>query len=446
MTQNYLERFTAIAKKIVDSPDEFIIGAGLSLISTTLGSFYHIMGGRDMYPQMFIILCSSPGVGRRGAIDKLFKKPLYAALSEYCKLSYEDSDELKEHYITEMKATGLGGGSPQGLIDKIEDLKDNGARGFLLDDAEFGTILDGIKNKHGYMTGFNHLFCTLWSAEGTSESFSKKSTTGDRLLRPGTYFGILGYMQKAKHYLDKSMSDVGLLRRLLIIDVKGEDMDRHLPAILDDSGNAYDEAVTELEALGTEIGARMHELKLQCNEDKTQHHSYHSDILETYPGYVHLGLSDEVRERINQVEKTDCVNARNNDEDPFLLYKQSRWEYMIKVASCIAISNKSVLITTDNLEESETLITKLTEAIEPALYSILVTDPRKEHLKDMEVIFRYVKNHPGCKTGDISRGLNWMGLTSLQRIGLLNDLASQDRIAIGTTTIRGNKTNTWTAL
>jgi len=437
---NYLQRFVDITKGIVDTPTEFLQGAGLMLISTTIGSFYYVMGGRDAYLNMFIVLCSSPGIGRRGAVDKLFNITLKSALSEYTILCNKD---VKEDYKNNIKATSLEGGSPQGLVDNIEELKEDGIRSFLLDSPEFGAILEGIANKNTYMMGFNHLLCRLWSREGTYESFSKKGKTGDRMLQEGTYFSILGYMQKAKYYLNENMSNVGLLRRLLIIDIKGENMNRHLPAILDGNGMKFFDAKNNLKALGKEIGTRMYELKQLCDKDKERYLRTNTDILGLYQGNVNIMLNKDVIKLVNKIEKEDVLMARQNDDDPFLLYKQSRWEYVLKIACCIAIAKKKVLVGMEDVEYAEKLIKKLTIAIEPTIRNILISIPRKKHMEDLDVIYKYIKKHPKIKEGDLNGALRYTGITPMQRALQLQELVASNRIVGKDVINSNNKTVLW---
>lgn len=214
---NFIDRFIEITEKIVDSPREFIEGAALSLISSTLGRFHVIQKSRGKHPQTFIVLCSAPGIGRRGELNKCYNIVLKSAIYTYVKQKFVKEEEVKKQYAAEKRAMFLEGGSEQGLIDIIEELKDKGVRGFLLNASEFGSILDSIRTG-GYMHGLNKLFCKLWSEEFKIEDFSHRDPRKPqaRVLREGTYFCIMGYMQKAEDYLVEEMSKVGLLRRLLL--------------------------------------------------------------------------------------------------------------------------------------------------------------------------------------------------------------------------------------
>jgi len=436
---NFLNRFINISENIVDSPREFIEGAGLSLISTTLGRYYRIVGGRGKQPNLYVIISCAPGIGRRGAINKLFNKTLNSATSNYCQLAgFKDP---KESYKTEKKSTSIESGSPAGLVDCIEELKENGARSFLLNSPEFGIILDGIKNG-GYMAGFNHLLCKLYSGEGGTEDFSRRGDKPkSRLLGEGTYFGTLGFMQKAEDYLDEKLSKVGLLRRLLLINKNGEDMTRHLPAIIEE----YKKGIDELEELGKEIGEVMYECYQKCEEDKKKVLASGGYFFEDYPGFVNIVINDDVKNEINRIEKEQHTLAKNNDSDPYYLYVQSRWEYILKIAVCYAIAEGKVLVKMEHLVRAKKFVESCNKDIEPVIRSILVPKVRKEHIRDKETILKFLKKNGESKTGDISRGVSWMGLSANKRTDLLVELLNDGRVKRRQTVNRGNPTIYWKA-
>lgn len=433
----FLNRFINISENIVDSPREFIEGAGLSLISTTLGRYYRIVGGRGKQPNLYVIISCAPGIGRRGAINKLFNKTLNSAISNYCQLI--GHPDLKEAYNIEKKSTSIESGSPQGLVDSIEDLKENGARSFLLNSPEFGIILDGIKNG-GYMAGFNHLLCKLWSGEGGNEDFSRRGDKPkSRLLREGTYFCLLGFMQKAEDYLDEKLSKVGLLRRLLLIDKKGEDMDRHIPAIID----TYRSGIDELEELGKEIGEEMYKCYQRCEEDKKKVLESGGYFSEDYPGFVDVVMDEDVKNEINRVEKEQHTLAKNNDSDPYYLYIQSRWEYILKIAVCYAIAEGKVFVKMEHLVRAKKFVKSSDKDIEPVIRSILVSKVRKDHIKDKDTILRFLRKKGESKTGDITKGLQWTGLSANKRTDLLAELRNDGRVKSRQTVNRGNPTIYW---
>jgi hypothetical protein len=254
--------------------------------------------------------------------------------------------------MNELKAHMLEGGSPEGLVDDIEALKNEWCESFLLNSTEFGRILEGIKQTN-YMAGFQQLLIKLWSGESDYQSFSKKGDSPSRYLSPGTYFSIFGVMQKAKHYLDEKMSKTGLIRRLLILVVDGEDLKDWKPPLIRDA----DRCIKELEALGIEIGEKMYE---------------HYHIYEERKQFIQLDYSDEVQKKINKIAEEQEKLAREDDDNPYYLFLVTRWEYYLKVASCYALDNDSLIIENDHLEKAIKFVDKATKAVRETLQGCLV--------------------------------------------------------------------------
>jgi len=433
---NFIDRFIEITEKIVDSPRDFIEGAGLSLISSTLGRFHVIEESRGKHPQTFIVMCSAPGIGRRGELNKCFNIVLKSAISTYVKKKFIDEDEIKKQYAAEKRAMFLEGGSEQGLIDVIEELKDFGVRGFLLNASEFGDILDSIRTG-GYMHGLNKLFCKLWSEEYKIEDFSHRDPRKPsvRVLREGTYFCILGFMQKAEDYLVEEMSKVGLLRRLLIIDKKGTEMVRHLPAISEE----YGVCTEQLEELGRDIGKRMFELSEGCKTVGTEALEGHQPCLEVI-------MDKDVKDEINRIEAELHTEAKMHDKDPYFLYRQSRWEYMLKLATCYAIADCTLVVTKHYLDRAFGFIASCDENLEPIIRKVLVPESRRKYLEDKERIFTWLLDHGESKTGDISKGVEWMGLSASERLSVLEELMADGKVTSREETIKGNKVTWWKAV
>ncbi len=433
---NFIDRFIEITQKIVDSPRDFIEGAALSLISATIGRFHVIEKSRGKHPQTFIILCSAPGIGRRGELNKCYNIVVKSAISTYVKERFVEEAEIKKQYDAEKRAMFLEGGSEQGLIDIIEELKDKGVRGFLLNASEFGDILDSIR-KEGYMHGLNKLFCKLWSEEYKIEDFSHRDPRKPpaRVLREGTYFCIMGFMQKAENYLVEEMSKVGLLRRLLIIDKKGTEMVRHLPAISEE----YGVCTEQLEELGRDIGKRMYELSEGCKAVKT-------DALNGHPPCIEVIMEKAVEDEINRIEEKLHTDAKMHDKDPYFLYQQSRWEYILKLATCYAIADSKLVVSMDYLERAFGFIASCNENIEPIIRKVLVPEPRRKYLEDKERVYTWLHDHGESKTGDISKGLEWTGLSSSERLSILKELKEDGKVTRREETIKGNKVTWWKAV
>jgi hypothetical protein len=342
---NYINRFIHIIKKHSDIPESFIVAGAIIIISACFGRFFTIKDSRGKRPNLYIILSGAPALTRRSELVKYVNVVLFKALKRFCELCGKDK-------LNEIKAHLLEGGSPEGLVDDIEALKNEGCECFLLNSSEFGRILQGIK-KTNYMAGFQQLLIKLWSGESDYQSFSKRSDVPSRYLSPGTYFGIFGVMQKAKHYLDENMSKTGLIRRLLILVIEGEDLKDWKPPLIREA----DRCVKELEALGIEIGGKMYE---------------HYQIYEESKQLIQLDYSDEVQKKINKIAEVHEKLARDDDDNPYYLFLVTRWEYYLKVASCYALDNDSLTIEMEHLEKAIKFVDKASKAIRETLQGCLI--------------------------------------------------------------------------
>jgi len=342
---NYINRFIHIIKKHSDIPKSFVVAGALILISTCFGRFFTIKDSRGKRPNLYIILSGAPALTRRSELVKYVNIVLFTALKRFCELCGKDK-------LNEIKAHMLEGGSPEGLVDDIEALKNESCECFLLNSSEFGRILDGIK-KTNYMAGFQQLLIKLWSGESDYQSFSKRSDAPSRYLSPGTYFGIFGVMQKAKHYIDENMSKTGLIRRLLILIVEGEDLKDWKPPLIRDA----DRCKKELEALGIEIGEKMYE---------------HYKNYEERDQLIQLDYSDEVQKEINKMAEEHEKLARDDDDNPYYLFLVTRWEYYLKVASCYALDDDSLTIEIEHLKKAIKFVDRASKAIRETLQGCLV--------------------------------------------------------------------------
>lgn len=342
---SYVDRSVHIINKHSDIPRSFVVAGVLSIISTCFGRFFIIEDSRGKQPNLFIILSGAPALTRRSELANFANVVRFTALKRFCELCGKNE-------MNEIKAHMLEGGSPEGLVDDIEYLKNEGCECFLLNSSEFGRILEGIK-KTNYMAMFQPLLIKLWSGESDYQSFSKRSGAPSRYLSPGTYFSIFGVMQKAKYYLNEKMSKTGLIRRLLIMVIEGEELKDWKPPLIRDA----DKCVKDLELLGFEIGEKMYEYYKKYEETKQ---------------LIKLNYSDEVQNEINRIAEKHELMAREDDENPYYLFLVTRWEYYLKVASCYALDDDSLIINTEHLEKAILFVDEATKAIRETLQCFLI--------------------------------------------------------------------------
>ena len=398
-----LNDFRDIIYKYSDIPLPFIEAGAYSIISTCYGRFYRITKSRDKRPNTFIVLASAPHMTRRSDLLKHVSTVRFKAFETYRKGTNDAENEIKSHI--------LESGSPEGLIDDINSLKNEFMECFCLSSSEFGTsILKPIINKSGYMAHMDALLCKLWSGEYVYQSFSnkgkknKKSNT--RYLEAGTYFNIFSTMQKAKQYLDEGLSKTGLARRLLIVSVEGTDLTEYKPPL----GYDTDEMTKELEKLGIRIGNEM--IKM----DKKQKN----------PGYIPIPYNEDVEKIINTYSKDWEIRARDNDEDPYMLYQQSRWEHVLKIACCNASSTVKSVITKKHVESAIKFVDNSTKNMEYILNQSLIDKEKERENKLLNKMCQWFKD--GLKKREVQQRLSAYNIHKTEFEGFMKILINDQRI------------------
>lgn len=392
---DFVTDFTSIVEEYTDSPKIFITASAYSVISCTLGPFYNILNARNKKANLFIVLASPPGLGRRSEVMSFTNIVKETAITKYVELKGGKLD--CKHFIS---AASLESGTPQGLIDDIIAYKESGAFSFLLTSPEFGNAI--LKtNKINYRLGFESLLCKLWSGESHTDSLSRRGENKiPRYLPRGTYFGIYAGMQKAEHYLDRSMSNSGLLRRLLIASVKGEDLNEWLPPL----GGDYSMIYEKLTKLGENIGEKMFSLS----------------------GMKNIELDSSAEEYLNRETFFLEKKARNDDENPYYLYKQTHWEHLLKIAANDAISRGQEEITMLNINRAVPFVDEATKNIRGVLENLLVPELQSERQKNLDRFLKLVRK--GMKKRQIQQQLSGYGVRGSEFGRLVKILIDEGKI------------------
>jgi len=359
-----MSRFRKIVSDHTDMPKKFIIPVSYLIIAETIGRFYELEGLRKFRPNLFIILASAPKIGRRGTLLKIFNQVLQAAFLTY----HELKDDIQKG-IEELKAHQLEGGSPQGLVDEINYYKEkHKIKSYAITSSEFGKLFKSIAEGKSYKEGTDALYCKLWSGEPYTESFSRrgKEDAEPRYLPPNQYFNLLGMMQKIGKYLtNEDVAETGLARRFSIWNVEGiELVDNHKPLL----GRNEDEMFGQLFELGEELGKRMVDAEKKLDENNGM--------------LISIGVTDDAKEKINELERTLGLKAKENDEDPYSLFIQGQVDQVLKYCMNRALSRNS---TTINLEDLRIALAHAKIATKP-LKPIFDALGSKSKMKDPEHI------------------------------------------------------------
>ncbi len=389
-----VDNFSDILNKYTDAPEIFIKASAYSIVSSTLGPFYNILNARNIKANLYIVLASPPGLGRRSEVMKLTNLVKETAFKKYVELKGGELEN--ENFIG---AISLESGSPQGLIDDILAYKEKGVFSYCLTSTEFGNAVLKTINKN-FRQGFESLLCKLWGGEPHTDSLSHREGNVPRYLPRGTYFGIYAGMQKAEHYLDKSMSNSGLLRRLLIASVKGADLDAWYPPLGSDNRIIDEELIT----IGEKIGEKM------ASFDRVRN----------------IKLDDDAMHNINKDNFHAENDARNNDENPYYLQRQSYWEQILKISANDSISNNQEKITIDNVKRAVLFVEMATKNMRSILENLLVTELQLERQRNLDRILKLIRKRKTKR--EIQQALGPYGVRGNEFQKLINILIEEGKI------------------
>lgn len=359
--------FKRIVMVSSDIPECFIDASGYSIISSCLGRFYQIPMSGGKRPNLFIVLSSAPAIGRRSEMLKLTNIVKRSAFKTYTTLLNKNQED-KEGFKNEIRAHMLECGSEGGLIDDINYFHNQGINSFCLSSPEFGKVLKGIKDI-GYMSGFDNALCRLWGGESYYQSFShRKDGYKPRFLPSGIYFNLFSTTQKLKHYLHENMAVTGLVRRLLFSSIEGEDLKKYKPPL----GRDTEQMEMDLAALGVIIGRLMY----SCHK---------TDKLTILP------LNPDAMQIINDGAEKWEKKAREDDENPYFLYQVSRWEHILKVSACDALSTLKIKIEIENVNKAIQFVDNATKDVMEILERLNISKYEKKDYDNKQKILKLIR-------------------------------------------------------
>ncbi|MFA5102487.1 MAG: hypothetical protein WC525_04990 [Candidatus Thermoplasmatota archaeon] len=390
--ESYITRFESSLKKHTDINDFFRNAGGYTIIAQTLGRYY-ILDDYELRPNMYIMVSSPPRMGRRGDLFHYVDIVKNSCFDQFHNAGLSPENRAKKNL--EITAHSLDGGSPQGLIDDINQFRDGTNGSVAIQSEEFGKRLEGILNNEGYMSRMDSILCKAYNGQFDYESFSNRQG-GARILHPGYYFNIFGGLQKIGKYITNThFSDIGLGRRFNIRAVDGfylRDNTIKQPLL----GRKVSDLIVSLNKIGGEIGERMKQVDKEFNDNNKK--------------LIVLTYTDEVRDYVNRLDAELDKMAKENDTNPYYLFKQGEADQILKHAMNRCISYKRTEIIMDDIKEAERLTGCGMEDLKEILESTLLPEMEKKRKQNLSAMVRYFKQ--GKTRREVQQSMYAYGVTN----------------------------------
>lgn len=290
-----------------------------------------------------------PGAGR--GLD-------FVNLDELRKRTGVTSSEVLKFAMGEMLCNSMiEEGTPEGIMDKIEDAEQNV---FTIVSTEIDSVLRRM-SRRDYQIGVTTLLSKLYYGEGGSIALSQRGGKGGgRTVPQGLYVTMLAGMQEPKWYLDTSMVRQGLLRRIIIIFVEPKDLNRWLPPMKGERDEIYGKLDDYADKL----------IDIMVN--------YHRTVAGYVPQMLDLFFNPKAAEKINARAKEldDALKEKTTNAN---IYRQSMWEHQAKLAMLRRIAEnrleelsglKQVTVDEDNLRKAGEFLDPIFEKTEDIILSI----------------------------------------------------------------------------
>ena len=293
---NLIQKYLNIIQKYSDAPVIFLEAGGYQIISTLLGRFFLLKDVKIPRPNTWFIICSIPGRMRRSSALDYANRIIFSGLTEY--YFRHDGDIEFADRLRKFRLSDIEEGSPEGIVDRIQEGIAEGINCYHMTSTEFGGVLQRISGK-GYEKGVDSLLSKLYYGESFNQSLSRRSGARSRYIPKGMYVTMYSAMQEPSLYLSESMSRQGLLRRIKLIWEKSEDIDMNnwKPPFEKNYNNIWEELK---EFALNDILPFMLEY---CTKDKLRE----------------IKFTPEVKERINE-DSYKIDKALKNDPSDFNIY------------------------------------------------------------------------------------------------------------------------------
>jgi len=188
-------------------------------------------------------------------------------------------------------------------------------------------------------------------------------------------------MQEPKWYLDMSMVRQGLLRRIMILHVKPEDLNRWMPPLVD----GRDEIYEKLDTYADKIMEMMVE--------------YHKIAGGYSPPYMDAQFHPRVLEHVNEQARVLDEELKRSPTNANI-YRQSMWEHAAKLAILRRIAKaklqglggfKQITVTIEDMMMADQFMVPVMARVDDIILSIgEEPQPIKTFEEPLERIFRIV--------------------------------------------------------
>jgi len=325
----FIDEYIEIVSQITDAPPLFVRASAYWLTSLLFGVnvVCPLAPPGASRVNIWFMLSGPPAITRKSTvIDKLARRFFERLFTKYLM----NKLQITEHEAWKIsKLVFIEKATPEGLADHIQITSGEGNEtlGISLDrysliTTEFGGIVAACERD--YMTGFAQLLSKLYYGEGDVTYLSSRKGKKDdrmRVIPEGLYVCALVGIQKLNLYIKPELVKQGLLRRFIVIHQDGTDKPVRKPPLDPTRKIVY----TEFEDLV--------ERYLDMMENYNQF-----DPQRQGPVQVFVRMNKSVMDKINEYWDQCEREYLNNQENLWLLYKQSSWEHLLKLTILEAIS------------------------------------------------------------------------------------------------------------
>lgn len=348
---NYIDGFVEKLGEVSDAPPMFIRACAYHLLSFYPGRFCISTYGRKLKPNMFFLLSSIPGRGRRSTVanwDNEISEKVFFELEELEDETSEEYKAMKEYYETLI----IEDGTPEGISDHLTKYKNK-----ILDirSSEFGTVLSKMNKDSGYAYGLSAFFSRLYYGERYRQDLSQRKGLPSRKVPPGIYATMFSGMQEPYLYITPEMIREGLLRRITLCYVPIEHLGAWRPPIDPNIQPKSELAINW--AVDNLINIFKHFERAPLEKDK-----------------VNIVIDDDAAALINAASKRDESNVVEAQSD-LTIYLQSTWEQLAKLSMLECIGRKGVLVKKEDVEKAIEFYTPIYNNAETIVNSIGVEKP-----------------------------------------------------------------------
>ncbi len=451
---NLIDRFVDIVTPYCDAPKVFIRSGGYHLISSLLGRFCTVpempSGNR---PNPWFICSSIPGRTRRsvvlnyvtyvykGVLMKFYEDSMdFSSEDEETDMTEDEVDETQKKKIYKfVDKTIIESGSPEGMMDHLEDAYEKGIDCFAIMSPEFGAVLSSIMQK-GYQRGVSTLLSKMKYGESGSAYLSRRGgKKGYRYVPPDLFVTMFAAMQEPDQYLTEVQSRQGLLRRLMVIYVKTSDlsMDDWEPPLRKERRVVW----KDLDVYVDDLYHKMRQLAGNCwyIEKRTDKPAVPIDIL----CYV----------AINKIAEDMDADLIPESSD-YNIYRQGYWEQLTELATIHCIGRFQpmegedgwmFMVGPDDLAAAKALHDDISKNAKEMIDSITISsDDVRTQEKSIDRIFRFIRQ-AGKEGIDRSDLYNNAKLKSTALDDYIKTLVIGDRIRADEVATGGRRLTIYTA-